>query len=472
MKRLFLQFGDSNFIRAFFDPIVHELNKRDPAGSVILVQPHRSGRVKELQNQSNLYTLSIKGKTEESGKKELINCISESINPYADYKSFSELYKIEDLRFVISDDKSDKWRSGSEEEITARPPENIAGKITLFLFKRYKHFKGSCEKGMIFLPCEDAEDNGELLKNAVVKTAGYWCLGDGFLKWLDESCFFLSTVCDRIVMGFPRAEAQAIEKQMGYSDRLIVEAEPFYRWAIKGPRKIRGEIPFIRPYLNVFYTDDISYYGEIKEKVYKEALAFVYLLKTLLGAKNFSEICRDKIYSKFIKNMVFHEILPSLKEVEECHIRDAELIIERLNNPYIGDEKSFILINGSVSPGKNFPEIIKRYMANTGKFPSHLIFSLALRVYFCGKDKYVKEVISKDIFVKFANKLWKRAGKSAKGIQLIARKIIDSKLIWDSGETKDIKVARRLLQLFIVSLSRLGPRKSIEKIVSRKKGKK
>ncbi|MBN2190963.1 MAG: hypothetical protein JW728_07130 [Candidatus Aureabacteria bacterium] len=474
MKQVFLQFGDSNFIRAFFDSIVHELNKKEPTGSVIVIQPHRSGRVKELQNQSNLYTLVLRGNTKTGcvNKKEIINCISESINPYVDYRNFSELYKRDDIRFIISDDKSDKWHAGSDEEITAKPPENIAGKITAFLFKRFKHFKGSSDKGIILLPCEDVVNNGELLRNAVIKTAKYWCLGDGFLKWLDTSCFFLSTVCDRIVMGFPFGESQHIEKEMGYSDRLIVEAEPFYRWVIKGPKKLARDIPFIKPYLNVLYTDDLSYYCEIKDKVYKETLTFIYLLKTLLNAKNFSEICKDRLYSKFIKNMVFHEILPSVKDVGEKHIRDSENIIERMNNPHIVDEKSFILTNGSVSPGHSFLETARQYMANTGKAPVHLIFSFAMRIYFCSKDKYIKDLISKDVFVRFTNKAWKVVGKSTRGIQLLSRKIIDSRLVWERRDTKDIKVIRRLLQLFIINLTRLGPRKSIERVVLRKKGRK
>lgn len=472
MKQLFLQFGDSNFIRAFFDPIVHELNKKEQAGSVIVIQPHRSGRVKELQNQSNLYTLVLRGnsKTGRIDRKEIINCISESINPYVDYKSFSELYKRDDLRFIISDDKSDKCHAEPNEQITAKPPENIAGKIALFLFKRFKHFKGNSDKGMILLPCEDTGNNGELLKNSVIKTAKYWCLGEGFLKWLNTSCFFLSTVCDRMVTGFPFGEAERIKREMGYSDRLILEAEPFYRWVIKGPKKLAKEIPFIKPYLNVLYTDDISYYYEIREKIYKETLTFVYLLKTLLNARNFSEICNNRIYSKFIKNMVFHEILPSVKEVGEKHIKDSENIIERLNNPYIGDGKSFVLINGSISPARDFLETVRQYMANTGRAPVHLIFSFALRIYFCSKDKYVKDLASKDVFVRFLNKMWKVAGKSTKGIQLMSRKIIDSKLVWEHEDTKDIKVIGRLLQLFIINLTRFGPGKSIERIILRKKG--
>ena len=57
-----MQFGEGNFLRAFVEWIIQDLNDKGAISSdVVLVQPMPFGRVKELAEQDGLYTLRLEG---------------------------------------------------------------------------------------------------------------------------------------------------------------------------------------------------------------------------------------------------------------------------------------------------------------------------------------------------------------------------------------------------------------------------
>ena len=52
-----------------------------------------------------------------------------------------------------------------------QPPESFPAKLTQFLYKRYTHFNGDLEKGLIILSCELIDSNGDRLKEIVFQLA-------------------------------------------------------------------------------------------------------------------------------------------------------------------------------------------------------------------------------------------------------------------------------------------------------------
>lgn len=58
-----------------------------------------------------------------------------------------------------------------------------------------------------------------------------------FTTWLQEANAFCSTLVDRIVTGYPRDEAAAIEAQLGYKDGFLATAEHFYLFVIQGQNR-------------------------------------------------------------------------------------------------------------------------------------------------------------------------------------------------------------------------------------------
>lgn len=57
-----LQFGEGNFLRAFADWQIDQLNQlTDFNGSVVAVQPRGSEKIKRLNEQDGLFTLFLQG---------------------------------------------------------------------------------------------------------------------------------------------------------------------------------------------------------------------------------------------------------------------------------------------------------------------------------------------------------------------------------------------------------------------------
>ena len=100
-----LQFGEGNFLRAFANWMIHEMNKNaNFDAGVVAVQPIDQGLIKMLNDQDGLYTLYLNGikNGQAISEHEIIDCIQRGINPYEDFQAYIDNAKNPDLRFVIS----------------------------------------------------------------------------------------------------------------------------------------------------------------------------------------------------------------------------------------------------------------------------------------------------------------------------------------------------------------------------------
>ena len=83
------------------------------------------------------------------------------------------------------------------------------------LYKRFETFAGNSKKGFIILSCELIDNNGKELEKCVLKHAEDWNLGADFISWIKEANLFCSTLVDRIVTGYPRSDADALNQENG-----------------------------------------------------------------------------------------------------------------------------------------------------------------------------------------------------------------------------------------------------------------
>ena len=86
MPEKVIQFGEGNFLRAFVDWIIWNMDqKTDFNGSVVVVQPIERGMAEWLNGQDCLYHVNLQGR--ENGKAvntlERIDVISRALNPYS-----------------------------------------------------------------------------------------------------------------------------------------------------------------------------------------------------------------------------------------------------------------------------------------------------------------------------------------------------------------------------------------------------
>ena len=79
-----IQFGEGNFLRAFADWMIHEMNeKADFNSSVVVVQPIAQGMADMLNKQDCLYHVNLQGleKGEKVNSLTLVSSISRALNP-------------------------------------------------------------------------------------------------------------------------------------------------------------------------------------------------------------------------------------------------------------------------------------------------------------------------------------------------------------------------------------------------------
>src|SRR5699024_3534491 len=172
---------------------------------VVVVQPIEQGLSHVLNKQDGLYTLLLRGIQEDNEviEQEVISSISRAIDPYKQFEDYLNCAKNPELRYIFSNTTEAGIAYSASDRYEDTPPASFPGKLTVFLHKRFETFNGDPTKGMVIIPCELIDHNGDELRTIVLRLAKEWNLGEAFIQWVKEANFFLSTLVDRIVTGYP-----------------------------------------------------------------------------------------------------------------------------------------------------------------------------------------------------------------------------------------------------------------------------
>ncbi len=388
-----LMFGEGNFLRAFACFIIEKLNENGYGGAVTALQGVENGLCDIINKQDGLYTVIERGveKGKVTERFNLISCLKSCINPYADYGAYIERAKNPDLEVIISNTTEFGICYSDGEGKGKKVHNNYPAKLTHLLYERYKHFKGDYGKGLIILPCELIDKNGEKLKELVLRYSAEWELEHGFITWLNTANTFANTLVDRIVSGYPKNEADVICGKLGYNDSLLDVCEPFLLWVIEADKKVLKKIPFDKCGLDIVVTDDLTPYRTRKVRILNGAHTMSVLAGHLCGFETVEQLVKDQTFNKYITKGIFEEIIPSFKGDK---LREyAYDVIERFKNPYLNHKLLSISLN-SISKFKTrvLPSI-KDYIDLYGKAPRVLSFSFAalIKFYAEGIGKFVND---------------------------------------------------------------------------------
>ena len=375
-----LQFGEGNFLRAFVDWMIGRLNAQGLFnGRVVVVQPIAQGLIPVINAQDGLYTLLLRGLQDGAvvESRELITSISRGIDPYANWGDFLACAANPDLRFIVSNTTEAGIAYVEEPRPVDACPASFPAKVTAFLHARFTHFAGAPSAGMVLIPCELIDRNGDNLKKAVLRHAEAWGLGDAFRAWVEEHCAFLNTLVDRIVTGYPREEAAALCEELGYEDQLLDTGEIFHLWVIEGDLKLREELPFDRAGLNVVWTDNLEPYRTRKVRILNGAHTMTVLAAYLMGRETVREAVEDPLIGAFMRKGLFEEIIPTLTLPEDEKQAFAEAVLERFRNPFIRHLLLSIALNSVSKFAVRVLPSLLAYREQTGTLPPALTFSLA-----------------------------------------------------------------------------------------------
>ncbi len=304
--------------------------------------------------------------------------MNECVSPYEDKEALERLAALPDIRVVVSNTTEAGIALTGTEQREDRPADSFPGKLTQWLYARFRYFEGALDRGVVVLPVELIENNAGVLKALVCQLAEKWGLGEEFLKWLDASCRFCNTLVDRIVTGCP-ADAEALCDAWGYQDELLDACEPFALWVIEcdQPEVIRDVLPLDKAGLPVVLTKDLTPYRERKVRILNGAHTASVLAAYLAGEEIVRGMMGDELLGRYVRRAVYDELAPTVSLAPDEVRRFADAVLERLDNPFIDHALLAIALNSvskwraRVLPG------VKRYREKTGALPRCLTFSWA-----------------------------------------------------------------------------------------------
>ena len=385
-----IQFGEGNFLRAFADWIVWNMNRKtDFNASVVVVQPIEKGMVDWLNGQDCLYHVNLQGRLEGKPVDTLdrIDVISRALNPYSQNAAFMALAEQPEIRFVISNTTEAGIHFDPTCKLSDAPASSYPGKLTQLLYRRFKAFNGDAKKGLIIMPCELIFLNGHHLKTCIMQYIELWKddLGrdyERFKNWFTRYNYVCTTLVDRIVPGFPRKDINKLQKRAGYVDNLMVQAEAFHLWVIEKPsnlsiRALRKEFPADRAGLHVIITENEAPYHERKVTLLNGPHTVLSPVAYLSGINIVRDALHDPVVGKYIKKVQFDELMQTLNLPMAELERFGADVLERFDNPYVDHQVTSIMLN-------SFPKFetrdlpgLKIYLERKGVLPQGLVLGLA-----------------------------------------------------------------------------------------------
>ncbi|TCL70887.1 tagaturonate reductase [Hydrogenispora ethanolica] len=375
-----IQFGEGNFLRGFVDWMVHQLNKQSLfQGRVVVAQPIPSGRVAELNQQDGLYTLILRGTQDGQvvDQREIITSISRGLDPYTQWQEVLKCAENPAIEYVVSNTTEAGIAYNPADRSSDQPPVSFPGKLTAYLYHRYQHFQGDATKGMVILPCELIDRNGDNLKRVVLQLAAEWNLPLQFQEWLTKANHFLNTLVDRIVTGYPAKEMAQLQEELGYTDQNMDTGEIFHLWVIEGDAALGERLPFTKAGLNVKWVKDMTPYRTRKVRILNGAHTSTVAVAYLAGIDLVRDAVHDQKVGQFLKQAVFEEIIPTL-DLEKSELQQfAAAVLERFDNPFIDHKWSDISLNSTSKFEARVMPSLKKYFEKQRVLPKRMTFSLA-----------------------------------------------------------------------------------------------
>ncbi len=385
-----IQFGEGNFLRAFVDWIIYNMNqKTDFNSSVVVVQPIDRGMAEWLNGQDCLYHVNLQGRQNGKPVNTLtrIDVISRALNPYSQNSAFMALADQPEIRFVISNTTEAGIAFDPACKFTDAPASSYPGKLTQLLFRRFKTFKGNPKKGLIIMPCELIFLNGHHLKECIYKYIELWKDDFGkdyeaFKKWFTKYNYVCATLVDRIVPGFPRKEIAQIQKKICYADNLVVQAEIFHLWVIEKPENmsiaaLRKEFPAEKAGLHVLIAESEAPYHERKVTLLNGPHTVLSPVAYLSGVNIVRDACNHPVIGKYVRKVQYDELMQTLNLPMAELQQFAADVLERFDNPYVEHQVTSIMLNSFPKYQTRDLPGLKVYLERKGELPKGLVLGLA-----------------------------------------------------------------------------------------------
>jgi tagaturonate reductase len=403
-------------------------------GNVLNINPIVAGAIAMGVNSGAYTTELIRSGIQgiDKGQKvdsiELIDTITRGLNPYSQFDEFMKLAENPDMRFVISNTTEAGIAFDPACRLNDKPCSSYPGKLTQLLHHRFKTFDGAADKGFIILPCELIFHNGTELKKCIEQYIDLWNLGAEFKAWFETACGVYCTLVDRIVPGYPKDNIDEILARVGYEDKLVVKGEIFHLWVIEAPQSVAKEFPADKAGLNVLFVPSEKPYHDRKVTLLNGPHTVLSPVAYLSGLDTVREACEDATVGKFVRKVMYGELMETLDLPKPELEAFADSVMERFLNPFVKHFVTSIMLNSFPKYKTRDLPGLKIYLERKGELPSGLVLGLAgIVTYYKGGKRGADQIAPNDDpkILALLNDLW-ATGDTAQ----VAQGVLAADFIW------------------------------------------
>ena len=446
-----VQFGGGNFLRGFVDWVVEILNDETDFDSGIVLVKATPGTYDALDRQDCLFTTWLHGirDGELIEESKLITAVSRTVYPWQDFDSYLEVAKQAGIRFIFSNTTEAGIAYAASDAQSDRPPAGFPAKLAVFLHERYQYFDGAADKGCIIIPTELIVDNADKLREIILQYADLWELAPGFADWVKQHNRFCNTLVDRIISGYPQADAERIFARLGYEDRLLAAGEIYHSWIIEAPPTLLDEFPIDQTStrLNVKMVDDAAPYRTIKVRILNGAHTSMVPLGCLLGIESVREALEHEALGDFIQNLIFQEVIPAVAGIARAELEAfARDVFDRFRNPHIHHRLLTIALNTSSKVKERILPSLLAYLELKGELPPRLLIALAGFICFY-KGEWRGETIplndDEQVLAWFKGQ-WAQVDAGVLSTEGLARAVLGNTRLWGTDLSQVAGLAARL----------------------------
>ncbi len=374
-----LQFGAGILLRGLPDYFIDQANRRGIFNGKILVVKSTPGSTEDFQKQEGRFTICVRGTDRgETIVENLANhAISRVLSAHDQWPAILAAAQNPDLQVIISNTTEVGIRF-EPESIFQSPPSSFPGKLTSFLYERFKRM-GEESRAIVIIPTELVPDNGKRLKDIVDQLIRHNKLDERFTAWLDKKTFFCSSLVDRIVT----RPSEIVSDSVPDFNSLTIQSEPYRLWAIEGGEPVKEILSFAAVDKGVIITDSIEAYLERKLRLLNGTHTVTACLGFLNGLDTVYQCMQDLELSAFVENVMLTEIEPTLPDTARKDSKQFALdVLDRFRNPYTAHRLLSITLHGTAKMKmRNVPTLI-RYVdifkvipaLLTKGFAAHLLF--------------------------------------------------------------------------------------------------
>ncbi len=368
METKILQFGEGNFLRCFIDWMVQKMN--DSAGfdgAVQIIQPigdELCVPAKILNDRGGRYHTCLRGfmNGEKVEKIEEITCVK-GVDLPANIEKYATLPA---LRFIVSN----TTEAGIQ---YVKGADTFPAKVLRLVKAR----QAAGLPGLVFIPCELIEHNGDNLKKCVLQHLADEPGDTAALKaYIEKDCVFCSTLVDRIVAGRPDPESAArYAEQLGEKDDVLVCGEPFHFFVVETPAgfDLEAELPLKKAGVNVVYTPDMQPYRTRKVRFLNAAHTTIVYWGLERGFEEVAQVVTDPEGAAFLKKVLFEEIYPTVNLPDAEKTDYANSIVERFTNPFAHHKLASIALNTIAKWKTRCLPVVCDYYKLYGRLPENMM---------------------------------------------------------------------------------------------------